>query len=113
MRLAHLSLQGYRGFRDLELPFPEQGPTVLIGKNGAGKSTILDAIASFLEHFVVHASRPPSRRKRGASLLIQVAAEEVHRDAPEARVIALFSADERRLVGRAVHQFRGFDLDPL
>jgi len=113
MRLTHLSLHGYHGFRDLELAFPERGPTVLIGKNGAGKSTVLDAVAIFLGYFAALASHPPSRHKRGASVGLEIAADEVHREESGARVVALFSAGGRRLVGRAVHRDRSWNLGEL
>lgn len=51
MRLHKLSLTNFRGFASLELPLdPEL--TVLVGVNGAGKTSILDAIAKMLSSFV-------------------------------------------------------------
>src|SRR5262245_19742636 len=44
MKLAFLELSGFRGFRDkvrFELP---SGFSVIAGRNGAGKSTVFDAI---------------------------------------------------------------------
>jgi len=44
MRLTRLKLENFRGFESLELEFhPEV--TVLVGVNGSGKTTILDALA--------------------------------------------------------------------
>lgn len=53
MRLHKLSLENFRGFKSLELDLkPNNGmPIVLVGINGAGKSTILDAIALMLSWF--------------------------------------------------------------
>ncbi|MEN7546974.1 AAA family ATPase [Rapidithrix thailandica] len=51
VRLSTLSLTNFRGFPNLELNF-DNNLTVLIGNNGSGKSTILDAIAGFLHFFV-------------------------------------------------------------
>ncbi|WP_165215472.1 AAA family ATPase [Affinirhizobium pseudoryzae] len=49
MNLKSLNVAGYRGIGSLALEFhPEI--TVLLGKNGAGKSTILDAVASILAY---------------------------------------------------------------
>ena len=48
MRLRHLRLHNIYGFEALDLPFPERSPVVLVGANGAGKSTVLDSIAMFL-----------------------------------------------------------------
>ena len=45
MRLRTLSLENYRGFAQLELAF-HPSVTVLVGVNGAGKSSILAAIAA-------------------------------------------------------------------
>jgi len=51
MRLHKLTLTNFRGFASLELPLdPEL--TVLVGVNGAGKTSILDAIAKMLSSFV-------------------------------------------------------------
>lgn len=47
MRVQRLTLKNFRGFADLDLTFSEQ-VTVLVGINGAGKTSILDAIASAL-----------------------------------------------------------------
>ncbi len=44
MRLTHLSLENYRGFKKLELDFHPR-LTVLVGTNGSGKSSVLDAVA--------------------------------------------------------------------
>lgn len=47
MRLTSLSLTDFRGFASLDLTF-EPDVTVLVGVNGAGKTSILDAIAMML-----------------------------------------------------------------
>lgn len=52
MRLLSLRLRDFRGYAKLDLELPESGPAVLIGVNGAGKSTILDAVAMFLSPLV-------------------------------------------------------------
>jgi len=52
MRLLSLRLRDFRGFAKLDLELPEAGPAVLIGINGAGKSTVLDTIAMFLSPLV-------------------------------------------------------------
>lgn len=50
MRLHKLTLENFRGFERLDLEFgPASGmPVVLVGVNGAGKSSILDAVAMML-----------------------------------------------------------------
>lgn len=47
MRLNSLQVENYRGFEELDLAF-EPDVTVLIGVNGAGKTSLLDAIAMML-----------------------------------------------------------------
>jgi len=48
VRLRHLTLQRYRGFESAELTFPEGNLCLLIGRNGAGKSSALAAMAGLL-----------------------------------------------------------------
>ena len=50
MRIERLRLSNYRGFAELDLKFPKHGTTVLVGNNGAGKTSILDAIGTLLQH---------------------------------------------------------------
>ncbi len=45
MKLAHIAVQNYRGLRDVSLPLSRFA--CFIGKNNAGKSTILQAISLF------------------------------------------------------------------
>ena len=61
MKLEFVELAGFRGFRDkvrLDLP---SGFVVLTGRNGAGKSTVLDAIdfalTGTINKFVVRGAR--------------------------------------------------------
>lgn len=48
MRLQRLTLQDFRGFEALDLRFPTGNLCVLIGRNGVGKSTTMDACAALL-----------------------------------------------------------------
>ena len=41
MRVTRLEVQNYRGFEELTLELPAAGPTVILGENGAGKSSLL------------------------------------------------------------------------
>lgn len=52
MRIKELRLKNFRGFKELEIKFPESNLLVLVGINGSGKSSILDCIAMFLSKFV-------------------------------------------------------------
>ncbi|MEH2308129.1 AAA family ATPase [Nostoc sp.] len=48
MKVKRLKMQSFRGIGDLMLDFDEIVPTVLIGINGVGKSSILDCLAILL-----------------------------------------------------------------
>ena len=61
-RVGWLSLNQFRGFANLVLELPKEGPVVLIGTNGAGKSSVLAAIATHLSLFTALASEIPTRQ---------------------------------------------------
>ncbi|WP_375505342.1 AAA family ATPase [uncultured Nostoc sp.] len=48
MKVKRLKMQSFRGIGDLTLDFHEAEPTVIIGINGVGKSSILDCLAILL-----------------------------------------------------------------
>ncbi|QEI43966.1 DNA replication and repair protein RecF [Dolichospermum sp. UHCC 0315A] len=52
MRIKQLKMQSFRGIGDLTIDFDEKEPTVFIGINGVGKSSILDAICLLLSYFI-------------------------------------------------------------
>jgi predicted ATP-binding protein involved in virulence len=52
MRVKRLKMQSFRGIGDLTIDFDEKEPTVFIGINGVGKSSILDAICLLLSYFM-------------------------------------------------------------
>ena len=54
MKVKCLELKGFRGFDEIVLDFDTtpQRPTVFIGNNGVGKSSILDSLAIFLSSFI-------------------------------------------------------------
>ena len=46
-KLKSLSVRGYKNIKEIAINFEEKnGITVLIGKNGCGKSNILEAVSS-------------------------------------------------------------------
>lgn len=47
MQIKSLTLKNFRGFKDTEITFSD-GLTVLVGVNGAGKSSVLDALAMLM-----------------------------------------------------------------
>ena len=54
MKVKRLELKGFRGFDEIVLDFDTipQRPTVFIGNNGVGKSSILDALSILLSEFI-------------------------------------------------------------
>ena len=63
MILKTLKLWNFRGFRDIRIEFDAR-LTVLVGTNGAGKTTVLDAIAILLDQYTarVLGARASARR---------------------------------------------------
>jgi len=51
MRLKKVKLKNFRLFSNLELDIPDSNLVVLVGSNGAGKTSLLDAIALCFTHF--------------------------------------------------------------
>ncbi|MEH8449757.1 retron Ec78 anti-phage system effector ATPase PtuA [Klebsiella variicola subsp. variicola] len=63
LRVADIHLENYKGFESLIMDFPmKKNSTVLVGNNGCGKSTILDAIQKGLTHL---SSRLSTRSHNG------------------------------------------------
>ncbi|MCC5617624.1 DUF2813 domain-containing protein [Nostoc sp. CHAB 5836] len=52
MKVKRLKMQSFRGIGDLTLEFDLTEPIVLIGINGVGKSSILDALSLLLSRFM-------------------------------------------------------------
>lgn len=51
MKIKKIKFENFRLFENLEVSFPDSNFIVLIGNNGAGKTSILDGIATCLTHF--------------------------------------------------------------
>lgn len=58
MHIQELSIKNFRGIRDVRFTFSDDHPIVLIGKNGSGKSSILDCIAVLLSQFAARLRNP-------------------------------------------------------
>src|SRR4028119_2367525 len=58
MKLKTLEMESFRGLGDLTLEFDCTDPTLLVGINGSGKSSILDCIATLLSHFITEIQQP-------------------------------------------------------
>lgn len=52
MKVKCLKMTSFRGIGDLTLEFPDNEPTVFIGVNGVGKSSILDCLAILLSWLI-------------------------------------------------------------
>lgn len=52
MKVKQLTINSFRGIKHLTLDFDLNEPTVFIGINGVGKSSILDCLAILLSWFV-------------------------------------------------------------
>ncbi|WP_028867045.1 retron Ec78 anti-phage system effector ATPase PtuA [Psychromonas arctica] len=88
-RLASIKLVNFKGFNDLELDFSvNNNTTVLVGNNGSGKSTILDAIQKVLTHI---SSRLTTRSYNGE----QIDEIEINNNANFTTVTPVFSIDDR------------------
>lgn len=51
MKIKRIAIKSFRGIKDLSLEFDNQEPTVILGINGVGKSSILDCLAILLSRF--------------------------------------------------------------
>lgn len=67
MHLLNLKLSNFRGFRSLDLAF-DRHLTVLVGRNGSGKSSVLDAIRAVLLLNVAQKPAKVRRRLSGSAL---------------------------------------------
>lgn len=63
MKVKRLQMTAFRGIGDLTLEFDAGEPTVLIGVNGVGKSSILDCLAILLSWFMVRIVFDPETRE--------------------------------------------------
>ncbi|WP_256529200.1 AAA family ATPase [Limnofasciculus baicalensis] len=62
MRVKRIQMSSFRGIGDLTLDFHETEPTILIGINGVGKSSILDCLAILLSGFISRIKYNPKSR---------------------------------------------------
>jgi type I restriction enzyme M protein len=88
MRLLSLRLRDFRGYAKLDLDLPASGPAVLIGVNGAGKSTVLDAVAMLLSPFAAIACGQSARQAE-----IQLGDDDIRAGEEAASVGATFRID--------------------
>lgn len=60
MRIEQLYLKNFRGFEEITIDFPKKNLAVLIGENGSGKTSILDAIAIKLSDLLYEVLNKPN-----------------------------------------------------
>ncbi|SKB11227.1 ATP binding protein [Planktothrix sp. PCC 11201] len=60
MKITKLQIDSFRGIKNLELHFETDSPTVLIGINGSGKSSILECLSILLSWFTARIQNPQS-----------------------------------------------------
>ncbi|MBD2481727.1 AAA family ATPase [Planktothrix sp. FACHB-1365] len=60
MKIKQLKIQSFRGINKLTLDFETDSPTVLIGTNGSGKSSILECLSILLSWFTARIQNPQS-----------------------------------------------------
>ena len=79
MKLRELQLKNFRCFEELTIKFPTDY-TVLIGINGSGKSTILDAIRIFLDMFTSGNRLNQSKNFFGIWSDLQISSSDIRRE---------------------------------
>ena len=84
MYCRRLELIDFRNFADLSLEFPD-GPVVVLGRNGQGKSNLLEALLALA-----------SGRGRSHRLLAELILTTAGRPRPFARIRAEISARDRQ-----------------
>ncbi|HAG85202.1 MAG TPA: hypothetical protein DCL61_29655 [Cyanobacteria bacterium UBA12227] len=62
MRVKRLNINSFRGIGEMTLDFSESEPTVFIGVNGVGKSSILDSLAILLSWMLAPIQFDPNAR---------------------------------------------------
>lgn len=87
--LHSLKLINYKGFQELDISFYSSNTTILVGNNGSGKSTILDAIQKTLTHI---SSRLTTRSYNGD----QIDEMEINNNADFSTIIPTFSINKNR-----------------
>ncbi len=100
MHLRHLSLTNYRNFARLDMDLP-QGPLLLVGANGQGKTSLLEAIyylATFTSFHAIH----------DRELVNFIAAKD---PLAVGRIVALFDKDgeQHRLEVRLIMETNGIN----
>lgn len=92
MKVKRLKMNSFRGISDLTLEFDTNEPTVFIGINGVGKSSILDALAILLSWLTKRIQNPNSSGRYFNEDDIKKGCKETHNE------ITISINDEQELV---------------
>lgn len=100
MRVKRLKMENFRGFKELSIDFPEKGCAVLIGVNGAGKSSILECLKIFLSYYTNQPFDEGQDFRRNTTLdnWIDFSAKDVHADETETINQVIFSGFQEGLI---------------
>ena len=98
MHIEKLHIQNFRGLREVILNFPQTNLTVLIGINGAGKSSVLDCMAIMLAQFL-------ARLRNSKKVEVRLTENDIniHSDFT-ANTITIFTGERERLSWRMVQE---------
>lgn len=80
MKVKRLKMNSFRGIRDLTLEFDADEPTVFIGINGVGKSSILDCLAILLSWLTKRIQNPNSSGRSFNEDDIKKGCKETHNE---------------------------------
>lgn len=75
MKVKKIEIENYRGFKKLDITFNES-INVFVGINGAGKSSIIDLLAAFLNNFTVKFSGASVRELEHKLTMLDINIEE-------------------------------------
>ncbi|MEG3973799.1 AAA family ATPase [Microcoleus sp. herbarium8] len=105
MKVKRLRMNSFRGISDLTLEFDTDEPTVFIGINGVGKSSILDALAILLSWLTKRIQNPNSSGRSFNEDDIKKGAKETHNE------ITILINDGQQLVWSLTHVSKGRSKD--
>lgn len=105
MKVKRLRMNSFRGISDLTLEFDTDEPTVFIGINGVGKSSILDALAILLSWLTKRIQNPNSSGRSFNEDDIKKGAKETHNE------ITILINDGQQLAWSLTHVSKGRSKD--
>ncbi|WP_445176383.1 AAA family ATPase [Microcoleus sp.] len=80
MKVKRLKMKSFRGISDLTLEFDTDEPTVFIGINGVGKSSILECLAILLSWLTKRIQTPPTNGRSFKEDDIKKGCKETHNE---------------------------------